>query len=365
MKVLDRYIMKNFIIGYAISLCVLLSLRMVIDLFVNLDQFVENTQLGTVTILKNIVTYYGLNMTLYFRDFAGTITVVAAAFTLAKMVRSNELVTLMSSGMSLKRILAPFLLAALALTGLLIIDQEYLIPSLNDKLVRHRNAIPGEESYEVGLLGDANGSLIYAQQFTVKDATFHRPTIVTRRFNDSLQHWEVTGMIAADQAVYNPRSGAWDLIEGRYIEKDSRQGPQSLDHYQASDLVPKEIPLKIKADDKTLLSYRQLGELSTKTKRDLAQLHSQRHFRITDPLINFVMLMISLPVLLCRDPKTMKSAVLVSFGLTGACIITSCTCKMLATEPILSNQILPAFWAWLPVFIFMPIAFIEMDGMKT
>jgi lipopolysaccharide export system permease protein len=337
----------------------------VIDLFVNLNEFVENTQLGTITLLKNIVTYYGLNITLYFRDFAGTITVLAAAFTLAKMVRSNELVTLMSSGMSLKRVLSPFLLAALVLTGLLIVDQEYLIPAINDKLVRYRNTIPGEESYDVGLLSDANGSLIYAQKYTVKDATFHGPTIVTRRFHEKRQYWKVTGMISADQAVYNPRSGTWNLLAGRYIKTDSRTPPQPLAHYQASDLIPKEIPLKIKADDKTLLSYRQLGELSTKTKRDLAQLYSQRHFHITDPIINFVILMVSLPVLLCRDPKTMKSAVLVSFALTGACIITSCACKMLASEPILRNQVLPAFWAWLPVFIFMPVAFIEIDGMKT
>jgi hypothetical protein len=83
---------KNFLVGYAIALCVLLGLRIIIDLFVKLDEFTERVDLGTVAVIKNILTFYGLNCTLYFRDFAGMITVVAASFSFGKMVRSNELV---------------------------------------------------------------------------------------------------------------------------------------------------------------------------------------------------------------------------------------------------------------------------------
>jgi lipopolysaccharide export system permease protein len=76
------------------------------------------------------------------------------------------------------------------------------------------------------------------------------------------------------------------------------------------------------------------------------------------------MLMVSLPVLICRDPRTMKSAVLVSFALTAACFVVTFVCKMSATE-IVFQRVMPELWAWLPVFIFLPIAFIEFDAMKT
>jgi len=102
MKILDRYVMKNFLIGYAIAFCVLIGLRIIIDLFVNLDEFTEHIELGTLTVIKNILIFYALNSTLYFRDFAGMITVVAAAFTFNKMVRYNELVAVMASGVSSK-----------------------------------------------------------------------------------------------------------------------------------------------------------------------------------------------------------------------------------------------------------------------
>jgi hypothetical protein len=35
---------------------------------------------------------------------------------------------------------------------------------------------------------------------------------------------------------------------------------------------------------------------------------------------------------------------------------------MLATEAVLGRI---EFWAWLPVFIFIPLAIVELDAMKT
>jgi lipopolysaccharide export LptBFGC system permease protein LptF len=98
--------------------------------------------------------------------------------------------------------------------------------------------------------------------------------------------------------------------------------------------------------------------------KDQAELHSQKHFRFTDPVINIIMLLIALPVLVCRDPKNMKSAIVTSFTITTACFVVTFGCKMFAGE-IIFNQIRPALWAWLPIAIFMPIAFIEIDSMKT
>ena len=86
-------------------------------------------------------------------------------------------------------------------------------------------------------------------------------------------------------------------------------------------LNPKRIPVMLKSDYKSLLSSKQLAELSAQNPKDLVQLYSQKHFRITDPIINFVTLMVSLPALVCRDPRSMKTAVMKSFTLTTILII--------------------------------------------
>ena len=78
-----------------------------------------------------------------------------------------------------------------------------------------------------------------------------------------------------------------------------------------------------------------------------------------------VMLLISLPILVCRDPKTMKGAIMISFAITSLCFVITFISKMLATEQVVFDRVIPEFWAWLPVFIFLPVAFIALDSMKT
>ena len=390
MKILDRYVATNFLIGYVIAFAVLIGLRILIDLFVKIDEFTEHMNLGTVAVVKNILTFYVLNCTLYFRDFAGMITVVAASFSFGRMVRSNELVAVMASGVSLKRIIFPIVLLALLLTGVLVVDQEVLIPRLADKLVRSHDDVPGQESYDVPFISDGNGSLISSQRFDVETQTLYKPTILLRSPTPS-GIWEVTARIDAGKAKDNSQARRWDLYSldpndpnsskwsmygdnlnqarwlpyGLLFEKNSKKKPRKIPFY-ATDIRARDIPVMRKSEHKTLLGLRQLNELAKQGTqvRDLAQLYSQKHFRITDPLINLVMLMISLPLLVCRDPKSMKSAITISFAITGACFITTFVCKILATE-VVFDKVMPELWAWLPVFIFLPVAFIELDSMKT
>jgi lipopolysaccharide export system permease protein len=378
MKILDKYVAKNFLVGYAIAFGVLLGMRIVIDLFVGLDEFTEHANLGAVSVIKTIVIYYGLQSTLYFRDFAGMITVVAAAFSLGKMVRYNELTAIMASGVSLKRIIAPIIVLAVVLTGFLIIDQELIIPSLSTKLVRGKDAVPGKEAYDVWFISDANGSLICAKKFDVESSTFDNLMVVTREKKTNSLIWEPTGLLEAGKATYDFKSQSWLLTNGFFtsIPKQGSQQPRanklnpiasrvSLPAYH-TDLTPDDIPVRRKAEHKTLLSSMQLSQLASQGTqlKDLANLYSQKHFRITDPIMNIIMLLVCLPVLVCRDPKSMKSAITVSFAITSASLVVGFACRILATENIF-GRVIPELWAWLPVFIFAPIAFIEIDSMKT
>jgi lipopolysaccharide export LptBFGC system permease protein LptF len=198
------------------------------------------------------------------------------------------------------------------------------------------------------------------------------PTIIKRRQNDQGK-WIVLGKISADSATYNDDEKRWYLENGIYtkiavssgVADFDQQIPTKVEYYDSS-LDPIEIPIRKQEGYKSLLSSHQLAVLaeSGASIKDQAELHSQKHFRFTDPIINIIMLLIALPVLVCRDPKNMKSAIIISFTVTTACFIVTFGCKMFAGE-IFFNQIRPALWAWLPIVIFMPIAFVEIDSMKT
>ncbi len=378
MKKLDRYIAKNFLVGYGIAFFVLVGMRILIDLFVNLDEFTENLEkLSTIGVLKNILIFYLLNSLLYFRDFAGMITVVAASFSFGRMIRSNELIAIMASGVSLKRTIWPVIFLSLILTGLLVTNQELVIPALADKLVRRHDAIPGQESYDVRFINDKKGSLIFSRRFDVETSTLYNPTILIRSETSRPGVWEVTARIDAGKAVIDKQTGNWELYTkdaasnewqhyGRIIERDAQKPIRNITSY-LSDITAKDIPIRCKSENKTLMSLGQLISLASQgiKIRDMAQLNSQKHFRITEPLISLVMLLMSLPILVCRDPRTMKTAVMVSFAITSLCFVVTFVCKILATEQVIFNRVIPEFWAWLPIFIFLPVAFIALDSMKT
>ncbi|MGA2323656.1 MAG: LptF/LptG family permease [Sedimentisphaerales bacterium] len=376
MKILDKYVAKNFLIGYAIAFAVLIGMRITIDLFANLDEFTEHANLNTLSVITNIIIYYSLQSTLYFRDFAGMITVVAAAFSLGKMVRYNELIAMMASGVSLKRVITPIVVLAIVFSGFLIIDQELVIPALSAKLVRNKDVVPGKESYNVWFITDASGSLLSAKKFDVASSTFDDLIVVTRSKKPDALLWEPTGFIEASKAIYDFKSQTWLLTNGFFTPIPKLGSPQPgrqnasasrtpLSTYH-TDLTPNDIPVRRKAEHKSLLSSMQLSQLASQGTqlKDLANLYSQKHFRITDPIMNLVMLLVCLPVLVCRDPKSMKSAIAISFAITAASLVVGFTCRILATEDVF-GRIVPELWAWLPVFIFAPIAFIEIDSMKT
>jgi lipopolysaccharide export system permease protein len=373
MKILDRYIAKNFLYGYFIALFVMMGLFLTVDLFLNLDEFAEYSDHGTAMVLKNIVRYYSVQSFLWYRDMAGMVMVIAAVFSLTRMTRNNELIAVMASGISLKRILAPILILSLLLSGLMVLDQELVIPRFSHELTRSHDEMLDESVYDLWFAGDDKGSLISTQQYVEKTQTLHKPLIILReKIEGRGEVYRVTGKIQAEAAVYDAHRGGWELMEGQLLrlpvagESVAMQRPTPVTFYP-SNLTAADIPIRRREGFKELLSLRQLTELEQNQgvrKTDLAELALQKNSRITDPIINLIMLMVALPVLVCRDPKAMKTAIGISFLTTASCFIVVFACKLFATE-IVFGQVRPALWTWIPIFIFFPIAWIEIDSMRT
>jgi len=372
MKTLDQYVAKNFAYGYLIALGVMLGMFLTVDLFMNLDEFAEQSEGGLPAVLANVTAYYSARSVLWFRDLGGMLIVIAAVFSLARMTRSNELVAVMASGVSLKRILAPILFLSLLLTGVMVVDQEFVIPHLAVRLTQKQDQRVNEAAYDLWFLGDNHGSLICCQLYEEKTQRMTAPLIVLREPEDA-DTWRVTGRISASWAVYDAARKGWVLEEGRLL-RVPRAGAQdvgfqdyaAVDFYQ-TDLGPDQLPLRRREGFKSLLSLRQLTEMeqSPGTRRtEMADIALQKHSRITAPMINMIMLMVALPVLVCRDPRDMKTAILTSFLTTAGCFLVAFLCSLFATE-VFFGQIRPALFSWLPIFIFFPIALIQIDAMRT
>lgn len=368
--VLDRYILRSLTLNYVIGLGVMMSLYVVLDLFVNMDEFTEH-KLSTVETIRNIISYYVPNLFLYFSQLSGVITLFACLLTVARTRRFNELTAVLSSGVSLYRIAVPVIIFGVATTFLLIVDTELLIPSVAHKLARRHDDVAGDQTYVVSLMRDNDGSLLSAGRFVPTTGQLHRLTAIRRDARGNL-----CGILEADRAVWDPMplfpgGGRWKLERGRAVTPGKandpagrRVGPlqeqvSSLPRYYESSLDPKTIELRQAEQWIRFLSLSQLRELERTQPANLAAIRQSRHARIAAPIINLVLLLLGLPFFLDRSPTNVGGDAWRCLAVCGLCYVLTFFTQRLLPE---SGSALPA---WLPIIVFMPVAIVLLDRIRT
>src|SRR5690606_41429880 len=93
-----------------------------------------------------------------------------------------------------------------------------------------------------------------------------------------------------------------------------------------------------------------------------------KHFRWTQWFSNIVVLLLAIPCVLTREPGRLRAAAFKTVVLVGGCLATLFLSQQLATTPP-SNPDLAARWpiymAWLPIFLYAPVAAVMLDRVKT
>src|SRR3954447_8962158 len=186
MRIIDRYVFWSFIRNYLISFMVLIGMYIVLDMVFNFDDLTNlkgtaeaagvSSVLGTI---RNIGDYYFYQSFLFFVHLSGIIPVVAAAFTLLRLSRFNELTAMLAAGVPLLRVAAPIIIASVVLNALLIVDQEMIIPLMIPKLTRSHNEMhSGSRQFAVQMIQDENNALVSAARYLPAGRQAARPTML-------------------------------------------------------------------------------------------------------------------------------------------------------------------------------------------
>jgi len=211
MKTLDRYILRNFLFTLVMFLIVGILLRGVVDLFINLDEFAE-VEMSFVDRVKMIGQYYACQSVAYFGELGGVLIVASAVFTLARMNKTNELTAMLAAGVSLHRVLLPIVISSMLMGGLIMLNQEFVIPPLAPKLVRDPDDAPGIKTFQVRLMTDGAGSVWYSEGFSPVENVMSNPVVILRDHK-----YKAIASIVGTQA----RPGELDGVAGWFIEDGS------------------------------------------------------------------------------------------------------------------------------------------------
>ena len=130
-KILDRYILGKFLSTYFFAIAMIIVIVVVFDYVEKIDDFTE-----LHAPLKSVILDYYLNFIPYFiNQFSGLFTFIAVIFFTSKMAYQTEIIAILSSGVSFRRLMWPYFLSAMLITMLSLSLNLWVIPNANARRV--------------------------------------------------------------------------------------------------------------------------------------------------------------------------------------------------------------------------------------
>ena len=167
---LDRYIIKKFIGTYIYSIILIISISIVFDINENLAKFTTNH-----APLKAIVFDYYANFVPYFANlFSPLFVFIAVIFFTSKLAGNSEIIAMLASGMSFKRLMRPYFISAALIAllnyylGSFVIPEGTVVRQNFEERYKNNKKITSASNVQLQV---GHGIIAYLQQYDDKTKT--------------------------------------------------------------------------------------------------------------------------------------------------------------------------------------------------
>ena len=173
LKRIDTYIIMKFLGTYFFSLALILSIAVVFDLTEKLDNFFENK-----APLKAIVFEYYVNfIPFYMNMFSPLFTFISVIFFTSKMATNTEIIAILSSGVSFRRLMVPYFLSASVIAIISFVVGGFIIPPSNEKMLNFEDKyirkfkVDNARNVQMEV---AKGVIMYIERYEITNNTGYR-----------------------------------------------------------------------------------------------------------------------------------------------------------------------------------------------
>ena len=127
--IIDWYIIRKFLGTFFFTIVLIILIAVVFDVSEKLDDFLESN-----APLRKVVFDYYLNFIPYFIIlFSPLFTFISVIYFTSRMAYNTEIIAILSSGVSFRRLLYPYFISAFLLTLLAFILYNFVIPHATAK----------------------------------------------------------------------------------------------------------------------------------------------------------------------------------------------------------------------------------------
>ena len=355
MKILDRYIIRQFLIVFLFGLLAFIFIFIIIDMMEKLDDFIDAQAPTSI-----VVQYYIASIPDIIKLMIPVAVLLSALFVTGRLSSQNELAAIKSSGTSLYRIMAPFLVVTFIICFASIYLNGWLVPYANQKKFyierTHLNrSIQANVRYNI-LFQEGRTRIVSinyydtqakcARQISIQDFDSNDMTILRHRYDALQMQWIQP---SGDEV----QKGNWVLLHGTTRSfPDSTQTLESFDSLTVGklSLTPSDIEKKQRTPDE--MDYYELREFIANQQRagqDVARWLVEYHFKLAFPFASIIMVLFGVPFAASR-PRTGAA---LGFGIATA--VTFIYLGFMKASQVFgyNGDLNPLFTAWLANIIFL------------
>jgi LPS export ABC transporter permease LptG len=215
MRLLDRYVLQNFVIPFLYSTCGFLAIWLVFDLSDNGHDFIE------AHVKPATLAYF------YLTQFPQILVIclpvgllLALLYSLSRMSRANEIISMLTAGQSVLRVMLPLFIFGLC-TALFSLALNYKLAPHSDrtrKILMDRITKGKDRSDEIDQQLFRNRQ--DARTWLVQVIQQKQNTVKGVDITEQDPEGNITTKWYADRAVFNPDDRSWTFIRGKKVTFD-------------------------------------------------------------------------------------------------------------------------------------------------
>jgi lipopolysaccharide export system permease protein len=348
MKKIDKYILRRFLTTYVFVVLILVLIICVIDFTEKNDDFIKNRVSGIL-----ILRYY-LSFIPWISSLITPITVfIATVFVTAKLAAQTEIIAMLASGMSFRRLMLPYLIGAILIAILSFFLNAYIIPNANkyrigfEILYTQKPFYYSERNIHIKVGPE---SYIYMDRYNNQRDVGYRVTL--ERINEQ----NMLEKLHANRIQWDTATHKWQLItwEKRLLNETG----EVFENGTRMDTTLLLSPEDFKNKDR-LWETLTLTELNDHIKLQLSRgaedvqvYYIEKYIRFMQPFSVIILMFIGVIVSARKNRRGTGFQIALGFLIAFIYIIAFVLAKSIAE----ANTFNPILSVWLPNFIFSFVA---------
>ena len=350
LKILDLYIIRKFLGSFLLSITLILAIVVIFDLSEKIDDFIES-EVG----LKEILFEYYLNFVPYFGVlFSSLFTFIAVIYFTSRMAYNTEIIAILSSGMSFRRMLLPYLISATLIAAVSFYLSDRVIPGANkvkldfeERYIHKRPVRFKTKNFHRQI---EPGIYVYLQNYSNVSKVGYNFTI------EKFENGELKSKMFADQIRWDTTINKWQAR--RYYIRTIDGLHETIEEGRTIDTTLSIHPddFKIRLNIVETMSLKQLDEFIKKQlmqgETNVTAYQIERHNRISFPFSTFILTLIGVAV----SSRKMRGGIGLQIAI-GVVISFTYILFMQFSKQFAIGGLLPVMLAvWLPNLFYLAVA---------